>query len=147
MGALKVWDGTTWLTASQQGPAGTGLPPGGATNALLAKQSAADSDAVWTTGPVVASITAGTATITVSLNLSDGANFVTGTATGTKFGTTASQKLGWWGANPTIQSTGWSISGGYTPLKAWDPNTATLAGLARVVATLQDTLKSYGQLG
>lgn len=147
MGALKVWDGTQWVPVSQQGPAGTGLPPGGTTNALLAKQSAADSDAVWTTGPIVASINAGAATITVSLNVTDGANLVLGTATGTKFGTTATQKLGWWGATPTIQSTGWSMLPGYTALKAYNPQTATLADTARLLATVVDALKTYGLLG
>lgn len=145
-GALKVWDGSAWQTVAY-GAAGNALPAGGATNMLLAKQSAADGDGVWTTAPVVGSITTGTMLVSSTITFAEGANIAAGTATGAKFGTSSLQKFGWWNATPVVQNTGWSISAGYTVLKAWDPNTATLAGLARVVATLQDALKSYGLLG
>jgi hypothetical protein len=145
MGALKVWDGATWQTVAH-GAAGNALPAGGATNMLLAKQSTADADAAWTTAPVVTSISIGTISTTVTF--AEAANIATGSTTGTMIGTSATQKIGFWGATPRVPSPGWSIAGsGYTALKSWDPNSTTLAALARVVASLQDTLKAYGILG
>jgi hypothetical protein len=38
--------------------------------------------------------------------MTDGANIVLGTGTGTQIGTAASQKLGFWGATPGIQPSG-----------------------------------------
>jgi hypothetical protein len=68
MGALKVWDGTTWQTVSQQGPAGTApvtsvdgrtgavtltdlyrLPLGGSAGQVLGKRTATDLDVGWLT--------------------------------------------------------------------------------------------------
>ena len=50
MGAIKIWNGTAWETASQQGPAGpVVLPVGGSTGQVLAKKSPADFDTAWTT--------------------------------------------------------------------------------------------------
>lgn len=51
MGSIKVWDGTAWQTASAQGPAGPGYPPGGTTGQILAKRSATDFDTLWTAPP------------------------------------------------------------------------------------------------
>lgn len=135
MGALKVWDGATWQTVAQ-GAVGNALPAGGATNMLLAKQSAADADAVWTSAPIVASIT-----------IAEGGSIVTGTTTGMRFGTSTLQKFGWWNATPVVQNTGWSITGGYTADKAFNPESTTITELARTLGTLIDALKSYGLLG
>lgn len=144
MGALKVWDGSAWQTVFVQS---SGLPPGGATNALLAKLSATDSDAAWTTAPVVLSISAGAVTVTSTLTFAEAANIATGTTTGTKFGTSNVQKLGWWGATPVVQSTGWSATAGYTADKSFNPQTTTLAEVANVLGTLIDALKNCGLLG
>lgn len=42
----------------------------------------------------------------VDRSFSDGGNVITGTVTGTKFGTATNQKLAWWGATPVIQQSG-----------------------------------------
>lgn len=143
-GALKVWDGATWQTVAY-GAAGNALPAGGATNMLLAKQSAADADAVWTTAPVVTSISIGT--ISTSVTFAEAANIATGATTGTKIGTAATQKLGFWNATPVVQNTGWSITGGYAADKALNPESTTLTEVARLLGTLVDALKAYGILG
>jgi len=49
MGSMKIWTGSAWETASQQGPAGpVVLPAGGAAGSVLAKASSADYDVGWT---------------------------------------------------------------------------------------------------
>jgi hypothetical protein len=143
-GALKVWDGATWQTVAY-GAAGNALPAGGATNMLLAKQSAADADAVWTTAPIVGSISIGT--IATTATFAEGANIATGATTGTKFGTATTQKLGFWNATPVVQNTGWAITSGYTPDRQINPQSTTLNEVISVLATLIDTLKTYGILG
>lgn len=146
MGALKVWDGSVWQTVAY-GAAGNALPAGGATNMLLAKQSATDADAVWTTAPVVGSISTGTMAVSSSITLAEGVNVAFGTATGTKWGTTTLQKQGWWNATPVVQNTGWSITAGYTADKSFNPESTTVTELARALGTVIDVLKSYGLLG
>jgi hypothetical protein len=48
MGSMKIWNGTAWEVASQQGPAGpVVLPVGGTTGQVLAKRSASDYDTAW----------------------------------------------------------------------------------------------------
>jgi hypothetical protein len=143
-GALKVWDGATWQTVAY-GAVGSALPAGGATNMLLAKQSAADADAVWTTAPIVGSISIGT--ISTTATFAEGANIAAGPTTGTKIGTAATQKLGFWNATPVVQNTGWSITSGYTPDRQFNPQASTLNEVISVLATLIDTLKAYGILG
>jgi hypothetical protein len=144
MAALKIWDGATWQTVAH-GAAGNALPAGGATNMLLAKQSAADADAVWTTAPIVGSISIGT--ISTTATFAEGANIATGATTGTKIGTAATQKLGFWNATPVTQNTGWSITGGYAADKSMNPESTTLTEVARLLGTLVDALKACGILG
>lgn len=79
--------------------------------------------------------------------MTEGANIVLGTVTGTKIGTTVTQKIGWWNATPVVQNTGWTATAGYTALRSFNPQTTTLAEVARLLGTLVDTLKSYGLLG
>ena len=143
-GALKIWDGATWQTVAY-GAAGSALPAGGATNMLLAKQSAADADAVWTTAPVVTSISIGT--ISTSVTFAEAANITTGATTGTKIGTATTQKLGFWNATPVVQNTGWSVTGGYTADKMFNPESTSITEIARVLGTLIDVLKTYGIVG
>jgi hypothetical protein len=45
------------------------------------------------------------------------------------------------------QSTGWSVTAGYTVDKTFNPENCTVTELARVVGALVDALKSYGVLG
>lgn len=133
MGALKVWDGSVWQIVSQQG---LGVPTGGVINALLAKQSASDGDVAWTTAPIVTSIT-----------IADAGNVAFGTTTGTKIGTAATQKIGFWNAAPVAQNTGWAITAGYVADKSFNPEATTVTELARALGTLIDALKSCGILG
>lgn len=79
--------------------------------------------------------------------LLDGVNVSTGTTTGTKWGTGTTQKQSWWNATPVVQNTGWAATAGYTALKSFNPQTATLAETARLLGTLVDALKTYGLLG
>lgn len=47
-GHLYVWNGTTWIDAGNvQGPAGVGVPTGGAANTFLKKVSSTDYDTAW----------------------------------------------------------------------------------------------------
>lgn len=60
MTAIKVWDGTRWLTTAGikgdtgdiglRGEAGPGIPTGGSTGQVLAKVSTADFDSAWVNG-------------------------------------------------------------------------------------------------
>lgn len=128
MGSVKVWDGTDWQVASAQGPAGPNL---------------------------VASVDGRTGAVVLTDKylqliggaLAEAANIATGTATGTKIGTATNQRVGFWNATPTIQNAGWSITGGYTADRAFNPASTTLTEVATVLGTLIDTLKSYGLLG
>ena len=79
--------------------------------------------------------------------LVEGAKWSNGSVTGTTHGTSSADKQAWWNSTPVAQSTGWGDWGTYTELKAFDPATVTLGELARYVATLSATLKSYGLLG
>jgi len=50
MGALKVWDGSAWQTATGQGTNGTngqGVPVGGTIGQVLTKKSVTDFDTQW----------------------------------------------------------------------------------------------------
>jgi hypothetical protein len=83
-----------------------------------------------------------------SLALGDsGGNLLPGATTGSKLGTAANQKLGFWGATPVVQNTGWAATAGYTALRNFDPANASMDDAMRVIATLVDTLKAYGILG
>lgn len=143
MGSMKIWTGSAWEIASTQGPAGPPvLPPAGATGQVLAKTSAADYDVSWQT-----STSTGSYLPLVGGTMAEGANIATGTATGTKLGTSTVQKLGFWNATPVAQNTGWSMTAGYTATKSFNPENATLTTALRTLATLIDTLKAYGLLG
>jgi hypothetical protein len=61
--------------------------------------------------------------------------------------TSFASNVGFWGVSPAPQSTGWSVTPGYTVDKAFSPESCTVTELARVVGTLLDVLKSYGMLG
>jgi hypothetical protein len=55
-------------------------------------------------------------------------------------------KVGFNNSAPVAQSTGWSVTAGYTADKAFDPETAGVQEVARVLGTLIDFLKSRGDL-
>lgn len=73
-------------------------------------------------------------------------DIITDTGTGTKIGTGATQKLGFWNATPVAQSTGWTTSN-VTTDKSFDANATTLDEVADVLGTLIEQLKTYGILG
>ena len=81
-----------------------------------------------------------------AVKLGAGHNIALDTATGTKVGTGATQKIGFWNATPVVQSTGWSVTNESTD-KSFDANSYTMDELADVLGTLIETLKTYGFLG
>ena len=58
-----------------------------------------------------------------------------------------SDKIGLHGASPVARSSGWSVTGGYTSDKAFDPESTSLTEIARVLGTLIDYLLLRGDLG
>lgn len=54
--------------------------------------------------------------------------------------------IGFFSTSPVGQNTGWSATAGYSALKSFNPQTTTLAEVARVLGTLVDALKTYGLL-
>ena len=78
--------------------------------------------------------------------IKDGTNIPFDTTTGTKIGTGATQKIGFWNAAPVVQSTGWSAINGSGD-KSFDVSATTLGEVADVLATLVNQLKTYGILG
>jgi hypothetical protein len=81
-----------------------------------------------------------------TLTFGEAINLAVGTTTGTKIGTATTQKLGFWNATPVVQNTGWTMTN-VTSDKVLDADATSINELADVVATLIDTLKSYGILG
>lgn len=82
-----------------------------------------------------------------SHTLNEAANFILGTTTGTKIGTAATQKLGFWNATPVVRQ-----ATGYTPTnvstdRSYDANATTVDELADVLGSLIADLQSYGLLG
>lgn len=79
-------------------------------------ESTWDNDAVFTgkTANISGTATVGTLAVTTVNALSiagtqtftEGTNIATGTATGTQFGTTVTQKVGFWGQTPIVQPVG-----------------------------------------
>lgn len=67
--------------------------------------------------------------------LSEGANLVVGTATGTKIGTATTQKLGFWNASPVVQSAVATIT-----------NNVTAGGSTGVIADITD-ITTYSNAG
>lgn len=76
----------------------------------------------------------------------NGRDFVLDTITGSKIGTSTSQKLGFWNATPVTQNTGWNPTN-VTTDRVFDADSTTTAELADVLGTLINQLKTYGILG
>lgn len=58
-----------------------------------------------------------------------------------------SDQIGFFGVTPVSRSTGWTITAGYTPDKAFNPESTTTLESARVLATLIDYFITRGDLG
>lgn len=80
------------------------------------------------------------------LTLFEGANLTLGTVTGTKIGTAATQKLGFFNATPVVQPGPYTTSN-VTPTTTLNASTATTADVANVLGTLIDDLKALGLVG
>lgn len=87
-----------------------------------------------------------TMTTAGSLTITD-LNIVLSTSTGTKIGTGATQKIGFWNATPVVQQTGWGSITNVTTDRVYDANSTTLDEIADVLGTLVNDLKTYGVLG
>lgn len=72
--------------------------------------------------------------------------YVTSSADSIALMSSPNGKIGFFGATPTTQSTGWSVAN-YLVSKSFDANTITLEQLADVVGTILTELKNKGLLG
>jgi hypothetical protein len=82
-----------------------------------------------------------------ALTLFDPYDIGLGTATGTKLGTAANQKLGLWGATPVPRPTGYVLGTGTAARGAFDPATVTLIQLAQQVFAMKSDFMTIGALG
>ncbi len=81
------------------------------------------------------------------LQVAEASDFIFGTTTGTRLGTAATQKIGFWNATPVIQSTGWGTVTGTLAKTTFVADSVTLPNLAARVGQLINDLKTYGILG
>lgn len=80
-----------------------------------------------------------------STQYNEGINIVVGTSTGTKIGTSSSQKLGFWGKTPVVRGSAWSITN-VTTDRSYDANATTLDEVADALGTLIQELQNMGIL-
>jgi len=66
MATLKLYDGTSWQPVAGQGSPGQGVPSGGSTGTLLAKNSAANFDTTWTPATLAADNVSGASRLRVN---------------------------------------------------------------------------------
>lgn len=136
---LKIGTGTTQklgffgVTAVVQQAAATDL---GVVLSALGLRAAGTAYPITTSGAV-------TLTGAVAMNAT---TLATDTTTGLKIGTSTTQKIGIFNATPTVQSTGWSTSGG-TPSKVLNAGSPTAAGVANTLSSLLTELLSKGIIG
>lgn len=81
------------------------------------------------------------------LQMAEGHHIQTGTTTGTKIGTAASQKLGFFNATPIIQPAGWAAPTGTLARTTFASDTATLTQVAQRLAALITDLSGLGLIG
>lgn len=74
----------------------------------------------------------------------ENANIVAGTGTGMKLGTAGTQKLGFWGATPVVQPSGWTALTGTATKGGFDTGTVTTQQLAQVVKAMLDAAITIG---
>lgn len=80
------------------------------------------------------------------VTLGDGFDLILGTGTGSKIGTAATQKLGFYGATPVAQAAAYTPTN-VTTDRAFDADATTTAELADVVGTLIADLQALGLVG
>lgn len=100
-------------------------------------------------GSIVSGVTQLSAATTFygTTTLTDANNLTLGTSTGTKIGTGATQKLGFWNATPVVQVTGWGTPTGTATRTTYASSTVSTEELAERLLALITDLKSYGILG
>lgn len=81
-----------------------------------------------------------------TLTFADAANIATGTTTGTKFGTATTQKIGFFGVTPVVQSAAYTASN-VTTDRSYDANATTIDELGDIMGTLIQDLKLVGIIG
>jgi hypothetical protein len=77
----------------------------------------------------------------------EGSNLALGTTTGTKIGTGATQKIGFWNAAPVVRPTGWGAPTGVATRTAYATSTASVTQLAERLKGLIDDLTTIGLIG
>lgn len=90
-----------------------------------------------TGGDYVAPLSSGT-----TITWPEGFSIVLGTATGTKIGTSAAQKLGFWGATPVVRPSALTVSGAAVAGTAGATYTAAEQTLINATATLTNSLRT-----
>jgi hypothetical protein len=85
----------------------------------------------------------GTAQLAIASN---GRDFILDTTTGTKIGTSTSQKLGFYNATPVVQPSAYTITNP-TATRSLDEASTTLTTVAQVLGTLIKDLQSLGLVG
>jgi len=78
------------------------------------------------------------------VRLADGTNVQTGSATGSKIGSDASQKVGFHGATPTTQESGWTLPSGGSGRKSLAVGVDTLEETQDTLASLIDWARNKG---
>lgn len=81
------------------------------------------------------------------LTFAEASDIAAGTTTGTKIGTAATQKLGFWNATPVVRPTGWGAPTGTPTRTTFATSTVTTAQLAERVKALIDDLTTEGLIG
>jgi len=89
---------------------------------------------------------AGAVTVNFDVTLADNVDFILNTATGSKIGTSITQKLGFWNANPVVQPAAYTVANPATD-RALDVTGDTLAQGLAVLGTLILDLQGMGLVG
>ena len=83
---------------------------------------------------------------TGDITIKEAVDVILGTATGTKIGTTTSQKLAFYGSTPIVQPSAYTPSN-VSSDRSYDANSTTVDELADVLGTLIADLQSLGLVG